>query len=266
MRLHRFYIEHLDTLLGIDTTHADHFEAHTTQSKGSEVMPMHQVSSVSFGLSYERLIHQWRDIFRFTTGDRVILYNEKAGEWLFEFNLLHKKGGAELQVIEHLRSANGVLPRQQTGLYMAIIKNSNFDLVVEKTTELGITEIVPITTKRTIKSGLNFERLQKLTIEASEQSGRMDIPHIRPITELAQAITDAKKAYDQVFFGHISDTHHLMVVDQLTSKAIFIGPEGGWSEEEVELFTKEHIAPISLGRYVLRAETAAIVGIGMLGW
>jgi 16S rRNA (uracil1498-N3)-methyltransferase len=264
MRLHRFYIEQLDELLGIDDVQAEYLETHTANSEHSEIPHVQHVTEVSFDLSYDRLIHQWRDIFRFTTGDRVILYNEKVGEWLFEFNLLHKKGGTQLRVIEQVKGVRGVLPARNTGLYMAIIKNSNFDLVVEKATELGITEIVPITTKRTIKSGLNFERLQKLAIEASEQSGRMDIPQIRTIVELTQAIEDAKQSYDQVCFGHISDTAHVLTMDQTKNKAIFIGPEGGWSEEEIALFEKEQIIPITLGNYVLRAETAAIVGVGML--
>jgi 16S rRNA (uracil1498-N3)-methyltransferase len=247
MRLHRFYLADFSPAIGTE------FRIGFETGEGHE--------------REEQLIHQWRDIFRMSKGDRVIIYNEKIGEWLAEFISLERKKGATLTWIEQDRVAStelGSLPQTKTTLYMAIIKNSNFDLVIEKATELGVTSIIPIKTNRTIKSGLNFDRLNKLAIEASEQSGRMDIPVIGEITELKDAITDAKKTNDTVFFGHITDKNIEAGVKSTTSKAIFIGPEGGWTDEEIEFFIKENVTPLALGQFVLRAETAAIVGVSKL--
>ncbi len=251
MRLHRFYLADFSPEVGAEFRIGFETTGINSEGHGRE----------------EQLIHQWRDIFRMSKGDRVLIYNEKIGEWLAEFISLERKKGAVLTWVEQDRAAStelGNLPRTHTTLYMAIIKNSNFDLVVEKATELGVTSIIPVMTERTVKSGLNFERLNKLAIEASEQSGRMDIPVIGEIIELKDAIVLAKKTNNAVFFGHISNENIKVDLKETKNKAIFIGPEGGWTDEEIELFMKENITPLALGQFVLRAETAAIVGVSML--
>lgn len=289
MRLHRFYIpQKTDIFL---ETNAE-FVVHADLYRGKE------------------LLHQWRDIFRYVTGDRLFLYNEKFGQWLCEFVSIDKKRGACLRVIQKDITHEFVLPKTQTVLYMSVIKNTNFDLVVEKTTELGVNEIVPIKTVRTIKKDLNFSRLQKLAMESSEQSGRIDVPFIREkIIDLKDAVVEVmdKKYvnYNQiVYFGHIGNhiTNIENVIDNNIKKhqndnlqinhkiddtgliiknvnknkkekkvgeviqkiIVFIGPEGGWVPEEVELFERSGVLPILLGRFVLRAETAAISALSIL--
>ncbi len=249
MRLHRFYIPSTD------------FEPQSGLTS----------QQIEIGLDNQendRLIHQWRDIFRFGARDKVLLFNETAGEWLAEFVTLDKKNGATLKIIEQNRAAGVAKPKRNIALYMAIIKNSNFDLVVEKATELGVSKIVPIKTERTVKSGLNFDRLNKLAIEASEQSGRIDIPEISEIVDLDNGIQSALSDFgvETIFFGHISEneeknSNNLAVSENI---ALFIGPEGGWSDEEIKMFEEAGIKPISLGQFVLRAETAAIVGVSKL--
>lgn len=266
MRLHRFYISPEDFAPKSGLSKETHQEIHIGEAGKSEE-----------GSDHERLIHQWRDIFRFGAGDRVLLFNKEAGEWLAEFISLDKKRGAALKVIEQNLAgidsgagssvATKVIPQKNITLYMAIIKNSNFDLVVEKATELGVSKIVPIQTSRTVKSGLNFERLRKLAIEASEQSGRIDIPEISEIMDFDNALSDAKQLIENKsgFFGHISDEKSDFLSSELKKDvAIFIGPEGGWTDEEIVKFEQEGVLPLSLGQFVLRAETAAIVGVSML--
>ncbi len=262
MRLHRFYISPEDFAPKSGLSKETHQEIHIGDAGKSEE-----------GSDHERLIHQWRDIFRFGAGDRVLLFNKEAGEWLAEFISLDKKRGAVLKVIEqNLAEIVGIdrfISQKNTTLYMAIIKNSNFDLVVEKATELGVSKIVPIVTERTVKSGLNFERLRKLTIEASEQSGRIDIPEISENMNLDNALSDAKQLIENksVFFGHISREDMGFVETKssdLAPVALFIGPEGGWTDEEVIKFADVGVIPLTLGQFVLRAETAAIVGVSML--
>jgi len=298
MRLHRFYIapEFFAPKAGVI---GQEIKIEAKAGKAGAVEKNEQKEQ-----DFERLIHQWRDIFRFGKGDRVLIFNELYGQWLLEFTGLDKKNGATLEIIEQDIAPSGIkgevmMPKQNITLYMSIIKNSNFDLVVEKATELGVSKIVPVKTERTVKSGLNFERLRKLAIEASEQCGRMNIPEIAEIMELEDAIQDAKEVtkkaqktknaveyageygsnntsdqnrQNAIFFAHIDESlendKDIMVsaksaLDNSTQcdKAIFIGPEGGWSDIEIELFKHENISPISLGQFVLRAETAAIVGV-----
>ncbi len=248
MRLHRFYISPKD----LD----------------------HLVFEQEIALNYDEfgtLLHQWRDVFRYKTGDRVYVFNEQIGEWLLEFISLDKKNGAVLKTIEQEKVASVSRPHRDITLYMSVIKNSNFDLMVEKTTELGVTRIVPVKTERTIKSNLNFERLGRIAIEATEQSGRIAPPVIDEVVSLETAIHNAldNQGQGNVYFGHISSEKGSQSEEakEGSSKpvAVFIGPEGGWADQEVDLFLSSGILPIALGQFVLRAETAAITSMAIFG-
>lgn len=248
MRLHRFYIF---------PKHLDHF-----------------VFEQEIALHYDEfstLLHQWKDVFRYKIGDRVYVFNEQIGEWLLEFISLDKKHGAVLKTVEQEKVASVARPHRDITLYMSVIKNSNFDLVVEKTTELGVTRIVPVKTERTIKLNLNFERLNRIAIEATEQSGRIAPPVINEVASLETAIHNAlgDQGQGNVYFGHISSEKQSQNKEvkegDLSPVAVFIGPEGGWTDQEVDLFLSSGILPIALGQFVLRAETAAITSMAIFG-
>ena len=231
MRIHRFYIKELD--------------------------------NTSSFIEDADLIHQLTHVFRYKTGDIVSVFNEKLGEWEAEITDIHKKR-LSFKYIRQTKIENPAeAVSNKSVLYMSIIKNSNFDLVVEKATELGITEVVPITTERTIKTKLNYSRLNKIIQESTEQCGRIDLMKVGEILVLSDAIAQAKLYSEEVFFGHINDAN-MNHPDPAKNNALFVGPEGGWSEEEIALFSKEKIVPISLSQNVLRAETAAIIGASRL--
>ncbi len=230
MRIHRFYIKNLQSTDNV--------------------------------IDDQAVIHQLNNVFRYGKGDTIAVFNEGLGEWEVVIDNISKK---ELSFTYTRQIKEGLHPevegeaRKKTTLYMSIIKNSNFDLVVEKATELGIGEVVPVLSDRTVKTKLNYERLLKIVQEATEQSGRLDLMKVGEILSLNDAIAQSKLYADQVFFGHINPAS-MNRVDASKSSALFIGPEGGWTDEEVAVFIKENILPLSLGQYVQRAETAAIVG------
>ncbi len=231
MKIHRFYIKDLDT--------------------------------TSDSINDTAIVHQIHSVLRYKTGELLNVFNENIGEWEIEIKDIHKKAIHFIYKRQIKIESAKEVQSKKTVLYMSIIKKSNFDLVVEKAVELGATEVIPVLTERTIKTKLNMERLQKIALEATEQCGRIDLMKIGDIMGLHDAIAQSKLYSEQVFFGHINDAN-MNHPDVSKSDALFIGPEGGWSEEEVRLFTKENILPISLGQYVLRAETAAIVGISKI--
>lgn len=245
MRIHRFYIKKFKGI-------ANH-----------EVYISIDSSDTAENEQNEALIHQWRDIFRMKSGDELVIFNSEEGEWRGEFISLDKKKGATIKLLEQIRSADIAMPRREVYLYLALIKNSNFDLVVEKATELGVSHIIPVMTERTVKANLNFYRLNRLAIEATEQSGRISPPQIHEIMDLKRAFVHAKTNCEQVLFGHIGKNKESVETNH-ASIALFIGPEGGWTEAEIAIFASESIQPISLGQFVLRAETAAIVGVSKL--
>lgn len=228
MRLHRFYV---------------------SQPLGEDVV----INDVS-------IIKQWSKVFRYTIGDFVILFNGDGNDVTFSISSLTTK---ECK-LTHVHTIPSYIPSKKITLYLSCIKKDNFELVVQKATELGITTIVPIISERSEKKNLNEERLIKIAIEASEQCGRGDIPSISAIISLGEALqtisnnTEASSFVLQIGGQPIQSISVVEKFSTHSSINLFIGPEGGWSAVEESLFSESMTMPLSLGSTVLRAETAAI--------
>ena len=228
MRLHRFYV---------------------SQPLGEEVV----IEDVP-------TIKQWLKVFRYTPGNSVIMFNGDGNEYIYE--LQETSPSRCLLALTETRPGN--VQKRRSYLYISLIKKDLFELVCEKATECGITDIIPITTERTEKKNINEERLRTIIKEATEQSGRGDIPTLHETMKLADALVQAQevtaknRVYVATLFGkNVKDEMHTKH-DETSPLAFFIGPEGGWSEAEEKLFETEEINRVSLGTTTLRAETAAI--------
>lgn len=147
--------------------------------------------------------------------------------------------------------------KRRVSLYLAILKKENFELAVQKAVEAGVSEIIPIITERTIKTGLNIERLKKIILEASEQSGRSFVPTLSPILKFQNALIDGDKSEEKIIF-HL-DNNLYIPNKEAQDISIFIGPEGGFTPKEIDLAKKSNYSVFSLGSLTLRAETAAII-------
>jgi len=204
----------------------------------------------------QNLLHQWMKVFRYSSGDRVIIFNGDGFEFESVFKILSRNEAVVIP--EYSRKIKGVT-KVELHLFPAIIKKDNFEFVVEKCTELGVKAFHPIISDRSEKKDLNMERLKKISMEASEQSGRADLPLIFELTDIETAL----KSFDGKVFA--LDFVKQKFPSKVGSKkiGILIGPEGGWSEREISLFKKLGIKSFSLGDRVLRAETASIA-IGSL--
>lgn len=206
-----------------------------------------------FSVTNETSLNQWRNVLRMEEGSNVILFSGDGSESLCEFVSLIKKN-ALLKVIE---TKKGLVPACEVTLYMALIKKDNFELVLEKATELGVSHIVPVQADRSEKKGVKYERAQKILRESSEQSGRAVVPTISEI------ITVEKIPNDVVVFdprGQISAREYF-TKHTTTPSSLFIGPEGGFTDAEMESFHARNIPIVSTGTQILRAETAAIVAL-----
>lgn len=157
---------------------------------------------------------------------------------------------------------NKVLPKRDVILFASIVKKSNFEWIVEKATELGVASIVPIISTRSEKKDLNMERLNKISIEASEQSGRGTIPVIGEIVKLEEVFLTLKaKAIAFHTEGEVFKKEDLTEDEAVSA---FVGPEGGWTPEEIEMFHKNNVLVRNLGPQVLRAETAVVAALSQL--
>lgn len=202
----------------------------------------------------EEIIHQWKDVFRLRSGDKILLLDNTGFEYITEVVLL-AKGKADLKIID--RSAVSHMPTKELWLYAAIIKKDNYEWILEKGTEVGVSHFVPVVSDRTEKKDINMERALKIVKEASEQSGRGVMPEVDEPVSLKEAINNASVP---LIAFHI--TGEKFVADFHNNKqklGILVGPEGGWSENELQLFKEKEIPIYSIGGLVLRAETAAIV-------
>ncbi|MDR3558110.1 MAG: RsmE family RNA methyltransferase [Candidatus Pacebacteria bacterium] len=206
------------------------------------------------------LVDQLKKVFRLKTGDKIVVFHGDGQD----YECLIKELIKDNVVLEIQKTyPSRFMPSREIWLCAAIIKKDNFEWIAEKATELGVSHIVPILSERSEKKSLNPERLQKIVIEASEQSGRGNVPIIQPIIGLEESFAYLKsqasgKTFQMVAFHTEGEPLGSSALLESGHLAVFIGPEGGWSESEVELFHKENVPVKCLGRQVLRAETAAI--------
>lgn len=208
--------------------------------------------------SQENLLNQLKNVFRLKSGDQVIFFDNSGYDFLVNIDSL-EKDKITFTVLETIK--NNVTLDRDVYLFSSIIKKDNFEWVAQKATELGVTYIVPILSERSEKKDLNFERLNKIIIEASEQSGRGVLPVINEILDLEDAI----KKYSNLKTVAMHTAGDALVSQNLKEiSGVYIGPEGGWSEREIEVFNKNEIPVFTLGPQVLRAETAVIAALAKI--
>ncbi len=221
-------------------------------------------------ISDEGLIHQLKDVFRLSeSGKEVLLFNGLGGEFLCGIVSLTKKE-LVLHVIEKREKPNnkGDKKAVEVWLLAALIKKDNFEWVIQKATELGVSHVLPIISERSEKKGLNMERARKILIEASEQSGRVTLPTLNT-PEYLDVVLERLSNQDEEkmnFLAFDPSGKQFKISDKDDSKniAILIGPEGGWTEKELEMFRSKNILICNLGSQILRAETAAIAVTSLL--
>jgi 16S rRNA (uracil1498-N3)-methyltransferase len=235
MRLHRFYV---------------------SQPLGEEVV-------IEDGLT----IKQWIKVFRYDVGDFVILFNGDG--YNYTYTLTKTTNASCTLLLSEKKEVS--LPIHRSFLFLSVIKKDLFELVVEKATESGITDIVPLISEHTEKKNLNVERLKNIIKEATEQCGRTDLPVFHtPVTFsdsfsfLASHNVSLSETYVTTLFGEplqsiLAKNVSVEKNKSASATAFFVGPEGGWSENEEIIIKEKEVVAVSLGTTVLRAETAGIV-------
>jgi 16S rRNA (uracil1498-N3)-methyltransferase len=224
-------------------------------------------------------VHQIRNVLRLSPGDHIVVLDNSGWEREAEIVVV----GQEQVVGEVLSKtlATGE-PRTKVSLYQGVLKGSHFELVLQKGTELGIVEFVPLISQRCTIAGLDDvnkkrERWQHIIQEAAEQSRRGSLPHLQMAVLFSQACERSKrtgglslmpweeeKAVNlKRVFGKEGKEARGKKAPSFPSRPfsinLFIGPEGGFTPEEVTLAQRYNIIPITLGPRILRAETAGLV-------
>lgn len=203
----------------------------------------------------KEIFHLLKNVLRKRVGERIIFFNENLTEGIGEIkNFL--KNGVEIEILEVKK--NEKESKTFVSLCCSVLKKQNFELVVQKATEIGVKEIIPLICKNTVKTGLNLERVKKISKEAAEQAGRGLLPKILEPIKFNEAVEKIKET--KILFDPSGGDFRELIAQKTKNLAVFVGPEGGWSREEVNLARKEGFKILNLGKLTLRAETAAIVG------
>ncbi|AIL12894.1 hypothetical protein IM40_04210 [Candidatus Paracaedimonas acanthamoebae] len=207
--------------------------------------------------------HYLKSVLRKKRGDFVRVFNGKDGECLSEVLEFTKKS-CVLKVGRNLR----IQPlKQNLRLIFAPLKQARLNFLIEKSVELGVTELIPVLTEHTHVRQFNRERIENIVIEAAEQSERLCIPTVHPLTTLPLFLSNWPK--EKIVFMSDERLNSPNLIKQvmdipLPEFSLLIGPEGGFSSLEFELFSRyKFIYSVSLGQTILRAETAAIAGLAI---
>ena len=206
--------------------------------------------------------HYLRHVLRAKLGDRLGVFNERDGEWSAILTTLSKAYSA-MTIESQVRPAVGSL---EVSLFFAPLKHDPLIFLMEKATELGVRHFHPVMTERCNVSRVNPERLTAATIDAAQQCERFDIPTLYPLLPLSKALISWDSRVPLFVCQErgevLSITEALRTLPAKAPVGFFIGPEGGFSSQEITYlksfsFTKF----ISLGPRILRAETAALAAL-----
>jgi 16S rRNA (uracil1498-N3)-methyltransferase len=200
--------------------------------------------------------HYLGKVMRVGPGDAVIACDDETGEWACEAVSAGKRN-VVLVPRQRLR------PREDVPDFMlcaALLKKPNFDLVLEKATELGVAAIQPLVTRRCVADKLNAERAATIVTEAAEQCARTALPRVEPVAKLEALLRDWPEGRALFFADEQGgDPAAAAFAAHSGPAALLVGPEGGFDEDERALIRAHPLArAITLGPRILRGETASI--------
>lgn len=221
------------------------------------------IKDKSFVIENEQF-HYLSTVRRFSAGDGINIFDGLGNSYKARIDSIDRasmKGTI-------LSSKTFVLPKVNISLYTAIPKGERFDWLIEKAGEIGVSKIVPVIYLRSVVKELSenkIERYKKISISASSQSWRADImPIDKPVkfNEVAEKVSKEKETLNVLPWESEENKNVLSLLNENTDIKninIFIGPEGGFDKTEIDVALKNNFKTVTLGKNILRVETAAIV-------
>ena len=205
--------------------------------------------------------HYVNKVMRVKVGEVFSLFNS-SGEWVAKI-LTISKSIVEFNITKQLRQKEST---KELWLAFSPIKSNYFNFMIQKATELGVTKFIPIIFDRTIVRKINKERLEKVIIEATEQSNRINVPSIEEPQSLKDFLSNEKM---DLIFTDLNSQNKKIDLDKLTNNptCVIIGPEGDFSEEEREkILSFKGVQPIKINENILRSETAVISALSIVSY
>ena len=215
------------------------------------------------GLLSKEHTHYVVNVMRLKRGSNINFFN-KDGEWLSEIVFLDRDR-VEVKFLNKLKE-----PTINSNIELAIclVKKSPMDTILQKATELGVSKIIPIVSERTEVKELNFERANRIVVEATEQSNQLIPPQISEITKLKDFLKDLSGS-SKLLFADVNSKDKLKAeaLKEAKTLSVLIGPEGDFSPSERELIlSNSNAVPFTISRNILRSDTAVISAISLVNF
>ena len=199
-------------------------------------------------------------VMRMNEGQSFSLFNH-GGEWEAKIQSINK-GIIEFLIVKKLRSAN---TEKEIWLAFAPIKLNYLNLMIQKGTEIGVTKFIPILTERTIVRKINEKRINKIIVEASEQSNRIKVPSLDKLIKFDNFLDLNQRV--NIIFGDLNTKNKKIEIKNKDPICILIGPEGDFSvNERKKILELKNILPVKINNNILRSETAAISLISIINF
>ena len=208
--------------------------------------------------------HYLKNVMRLREGDNISLFNSQDGE--YEGRIISSdKNIIKVKLVLKIKNINR---QAKISLIFSLIKSSKLDYLIQKCTEVGVKEFIPVISEKSVAKNLNIKRVEKIIKESCEQSNQLFLPAIHEIERLEKKL----KSFDKnsvIFFADINSSNKKLNEVLKSNKNhklyLLIGPEGDFSSKERDLLDSiSNCIPISLGQNILRSETAAVAGLVLL--
>lgn len=218
--------------------------------------------------------HHIRDVLRLKTGDSVTVCDGARNDLLCTIERF-MPDGIDMRITG--RAVNQSEPPYRVTLYQGLAKGDKMDTIIQKAVELGASRIVPVSCRRSVvrldgkDTGRKVERWQRIAAEAAKQCGRGEVPEVGAVLTFSEAVTEAAMAEirlvpwegerEQSLRSALERDHQ---PGQRPSVSILIGPEGGFDADEITQALAAGLSPVTLGRRILRTETAGAAVLAMI--
>jgi 16S rRNA (uracil1498-N3)-methyltransferase len=215
------------------------------------------------GLLSKEHTHYVVNVMRLKRGSNINFFN-KDGEWLSEIVFLDRDR-VEVKFLNKLKEPNNT---SNIELAICLVKKSPMETILQKATELGVSKIIPIVSERTEVKEINYERANRIVVEATEQSNQLMPPQIYEVTKLKDYLKNLDGS-SKLLFADVNSKENLKteVLKEAKTLSILIGPEGDFSPEERELIlANSSVEPFTISRNILRSDTAVISAISLVNF
>ncbi len=214
-------------------------------------------------LTERDVIHKIRDVLRLKKGEAIYIFDGEGKEYIYKLEKLEKRTILAKREVE---SRKVIFPSERLTLAFPLVKEEKINFILQKSTELGIRGFIPFTCERSFKVGScakKLERWRKIIIEACRQSERLWIPSLQDIVDFKKVIAGDFKIK---LAASIAGRKIQNAIDKEGDILFIVGPTGDFSPREYKELEAKKFNPVNLSPHLLRTETAAVIGVGLVNY